>query len=85
LQSDADIGEDRMNAILRSHRIDPHMLRDDAFDSFFRQREMELLQLIEVAMDKPIARDSVELTAPEPTDYEGEAQTLSEYMDDEVA
>ncbi len=85
MQGDADVEESRMNDILASHRIDASALRFDDFDSFFRKRESELLRLIEVAMDKPIARDSVEITAPEPTEYELDVQPDAEYLPEEVA
>jgi hypothetical protein len=74
MQREADISQQHMNAILRTHLIDAEALRPDDFDSFFRKREAELLHRIEESMDKPIARDSIELTAPEPTEYEVEAQ-----------
>ena len=41
-----------MDAILRTHSIDPALLRADDFDGFFQQRKMQLLQLIECAMGK---------------------------------
>jgi hypothetical protein len=48
----------------------PQALRSDDFDTFFCAREKELLSRIEVAMGKPIARDSVEIEAPAPLEYE---------------
>jgi hypothetical protein len=49
-----------MNAILRSHLINPSALRADDFDTFFAEREQALLQRIEQAMGKPVARSMVE-------------------------
>ena len=41
-----------MDAILRTHIIDPDLLRADDFEGFFRQRKASLLGLIERAMGK---------------------------------
>lgn len=45
--SDAD-----MNAILSTHRIDPALLRADAFEAFYAARKAALLAIIERAMGK---------------------------------
>jgi hypothetical protein len=49
-----------MNAILRSHAIDPDPMRADDFEAFFQARAHALLARIEGAMGKPVARDAVE-------------------------
>src|SRR3954451_16081497 len=41
-----------MDAILRTHIIDPSLLRADDFEGFFRERKAALLSLIERAMGK---------------------------------
>lgn len=41
-----------MDAILRTHIIDPSLLRADDFEGFFRERKTALLSLIERAMGK---------------------------------
>ena len=41
-----------MDAILRTHIIEPSLLRADDFEGFFRQRKAALLSLIERAMGK---------------------------------
>ncbi len=41
-----------MDAILRTHSIDPGLLRADDFDGFFQNRKAALLSLIERAMGK---------------------------------
>src|SRR3954468_832099 len=41
-----------MDAILRTHSIDPSLLRADDFEGFFRDRKAALLRLIERAMGK---------------------------------
>jgi hypothetical protein len=42
----------QMDAILRTHCIDPALLRSDDFDGFFRDRKATLLALVERAMGK---------------------------------
>lgn len=39
--------------------INPSLLRSDDFESFFAEREVALLDRIESAMGKPLARDMV--------------------------
>jgi hypothetical protein len=54
---------DRLDQILRSHVIEPELIRRDAFDDFLRTRAGRLLDLIEDATGKPIpGRDSEEAT-----------------------
>ena len=57
VQKSASIDDGRMNAILLSHLIEPAYLRTDNFMVFFKARESALLNRIEQAMGKPIARD----------------------------
>ena len=54
LESDKAVQLDRagMDAILRTHSIDPDLLRADDFDGFFPMRKVALLTLIERAMGK---------------------------------
>lgn len=56
IQRSAGIDEACMDQILESHLIDPLALRLDYFDDFFKARETALLDRIEQAMGKPIAR-----------------------------
>lgn len=63
LQKSAEVDAPRMDSILRSHLIKPDALRTDDFDAFFAARERALLERIEQAMGKPIARTMIE---PEP-------------------
>lgn len=56
MQRNAGIDETRMDEILESHLIDPLALRLDEFDEFFKARETALLDRIQQAMGKPIAR-----------------------------
>lgn len=50
------LSEESMNAILRSHFIDPEALRSDDFSGFFEKRREALLKLVEEAMGKTIER-----------------------------
>ena len=55
---------------LRTHLIDPALLRKDDFDGFFAAREAALLDTIHQAMGKPIASGTVEEGKELPADYE---------------
>jgi hypothetical protein len=47
----------KIDDILRSHLIDPSLLRSNRFDAFFQARQSALLELIEQAMGKSATRD----------------------------
>ena len=49
----ADAG---MDDILRTHVIDPALLRGDDFDAFYRSRKAALLNIVVQAMGKPVAQ-----------------------------
>lgn len=72
VEKSADIKSERMDEILQSHVIDPVPLRADDFDRFFQARAKALLERIERAMGKPVARDLVEVGEPEEEEYEVE-------------
>jgi hypothetical protein len=73
LQKTAGITPARMDEILRSHLIDPAALRADDFDRFFQARSQALLEKIEKAMGKALAREAVEEEeVPESVGYEDE-------------
>lgn len=77
LQKHAGIDEARMDDILRSHVIEPAHLRADDFDAFFQARERALLERIERAMGKPIAREALpELMEVVADDQEEEDETV---------
>ncbi|HLZ73335.1 MAG TPA: hypothetical protein VKV26_25805, partial [Dehalococcoidia bacterium] len=59
LERTAKISPERMDEILRSHLIDPGLLRADRFSEFFAAREESLIQGIERVMGKPVARDGM--------------------------
>jgi hypothetical protein len=48
-----------MDAILKSHMIDPALLRADSFQEFYSARKAALLTLVERAMGKASAEASV--------------------------
>ncbi len=48
-----------MDDILRSHRIEPALLREDDFDGFYQQRKQALIALIESAMGKQILEEAL--------------------------
>lgn len=58
LERSADITPTRLDEILRSHRIAPDLLRADCFTDFLEDRANRLLESIESAMGKPVARVS---------------------------
>lgn len=57
LKKHAGVSEDEFNAILKSHIVDPDTMYRDDFYGFFADRKERILQKIEAAMGKNIARD----------------------------
>ena len=56
------ITEDRLAEVLRTHWIEPELLRCNDFDGFIRDRAIKLLDAIENVMGKPVqGRDSEEV------------------------
>ena len=51
--ADPQIAPERLDGYLRSHLINPTLLRSDAFSAFMSDRQAQLLSLIETAMGKP--------------------------------
>ncbi|RIJ14067.1 DUF262 domain-containing protein [Henriciella mobilis] len=51
-----DNARDRLDDILRSHLIEPQLLRTDDFDAFYEDRKEKLLQLIERKTGREILR-----------------------------
>lgn len=68
LQRNAEISANDMDEMLASHRIPAWTLRIDDFKRFFADRAEELLERIESAMDKPIAREQGIFTQGERVD-----------------
>ncbi|HGY1466644.1 TPA: DUF262 domain-containing protein [Klebsiella aerogenes] len=59
-----------MDAILRSHFIEPSLLRQNDFAEFFEDRKKQLLRLIEQAMGKKITQDEVAESEREIEEFE---------------
>lgn len=58
VQATAGIDAIRMDELLRSHLIEPDLLRSDDFQGFFEARRKALLGLIEAAMGKAMPPDT---------------------------
>jgi len=58
-KSNPSITSNKLDSYIRSHLIDPTLLRTDAFDYFMNDRQNQLLGLIEQAMGKPAYTDNV--------------------------
>ncbi len=72
---------DEQDQILRSHGIEPTLLRADQFEAFYVARREALLQLIEVAMGKPAYRGEAQ---PAETFPSGSAEPEEEQEDEIV-
>ena len=59
------LSDEAMDAILRTHAIEPSLLRADEFDEFYQARKAALLRLIEQAM-----RKAAVMTGEEPIEDE---------------
>ena len=71
IQKKAGIPDERMDQILLSHAIDTGALRNDKFEMFFKLREQALLESIETAIGKSVAREfTVEPSNINEYDYE---------------
>jgi hypothetical protein len=73
------IAADQLDAILRTHLIEPKPLRADNFDAFLSERARLLLDQIERATGKPVAgRDSAEILKLFGESLVSRAHTISE-------
>jgi hypothetical protein len=81
LQRNCSISEARMDEILRSHLIDPALLRSDNFEGSYDLRQNRILQLIERATGKSIARAEV---PAEPIEGEEEEAEEEEQLEQEI-
>jgi hypothetical protein len=66
----------KLDALLRSHLIDPTLLRSDDFPGFMADRQRRLLALIEGAIGKA-AHAGTSAEEGDDLDYESEADALS--------
>ena len=64
IESQEEIDPAELDAILRSHDIDPIALRQDDFAGFFNHRFERLLKQIEEAMGKPVNRSADRTESP---------------------
>src|SRR5207249_3931165 len=74
LQKNSGIDAARMDEILRSHVIDPQVVRADDLDAFFEMRTKALLDRIERAMGKALNRELVLEEEAAPVEFEVEAE-----------
>lgn len=64
LESSYGIDDTEMDALLRSHDIDPVSLRENDFQAFFNRRFERLLKQIGEAMGKPVNRSALKDESP---------------------
>ena len=57
IEKKAGIDADRVDALLRTHLVDPQALRDTDFDAHFIRRREAIVQLVEKAIGKTVQRD----------------------------
>ena len=67
----------KLDALLRSHLVDPDLLRKDDFNAFMHDRQKRLLALIENAMGKPAYLGAEQ---EDGTDGEADADTVEADM-----
>ncbi len=58
LERKADVSTEEINELLRTHLVNPEIIRTDDFYAFFSDRKELILQRIEQATGKPIIRDT---------------------------
>jgi len=59
LKKHAGVPDEEFHRILKSHVVNPEFMYNDDFKSFFEDRKEQILQRIEKAMGKTIARDQL--------------------------
>ena len=57
IEKNAQISSSELDELLAAHLINPQLLRNDEFDSFFNERREALCKLVEDAIGKPVQRD----------------------------
>ena len=73
LQRNHDVPAHELDRNLRSHFIDPDLLRGDQFEAFFRARSEAILEVIATAMGKSLEHDASEEWLPDDTEDNGPA------------
>ncbi|WP_022898992.1 DUF262 domain-containing protein [Humibacter albus] len=77
IEDRSKVDESELDALLRTHLVDPDALRADDFDAHFAHRKEAVLHLIENAMGKPLQREaSVQEPARLADDFEEESADL---------
>lgn len=66
------ISTTEQNEILKTHLIDPALLRSDSFASFFTSRKLALLDIVSAAMGKSVVQFEGDAPAEDDEDDEGE-------------
>ncbi|MEI6890052.1 MAG: Abi family protein [Bacteroidota bacterium] len=59
LKKNAGVSDQEFHSILLTHVVNPEFMQKDDFPGFFRDRKEKILQRIETAMGKTIAREQV--------------------------
>ncbi len=82
VEKEAQITPTDLDAILRTHAIEPSHLRTADFDAFFQTRTDALLRLVDVAMGKAAIRgeqtELPEAFEPEPDEHEDDIDLADE-------
>jgi len=71
---------EQQDEILRSHLIEPSLIRSDDFDAFFTARKAALLKLVADAMGKPVILGG-EAPAEDPIEDEGSEETSNDFAE----
>lgn len=84
LESVVGIPPTELDQIIANHQIDIAALRADDFDAFFKGRREALSQLIEVAMGKPVARESASAGIEGAAAFEAEPEDPEDELDEDA-
>lgn len=84
LESVVGIPTSDLDKIIADHQIDVSALRADDFDAFFNARREALSRLIEAAIGKQVARESVKAGVEGAAAFEAEPEDPDDTADDEA-
>ncbi len=76
LKNEVGVSEDEFNSILKTHLVDPDLMKQDDFHAFFEDRKEQILKRIESAMGKTISRN---MQVPEEGTFVDEESENPEY------
>ena len=79
LKKNAGTSDEEFDTILKSHVVNPEFMNKDDFNGFFTDRKERILQKIEVAMGKKIARDQEEQEEGVFVDNGGEGSDIEDF------